>query len=129
MQVSGTVTQVDPLAELVKVDTEGVTTKSGVNVNQDCDDGRYSIMMGNFKVCAMCASGSSGNGVGCTGCNAGTAAGVVGSGTCSPCPKGSYAQGGEFAGACCVVVLDAASPFLALPSPHRLLPVSAACQP
>ena len=64
-----------------------------------CDAGRYGVMVGNFKVCPLCASGTSGDGYGCTSCDAGTAA-TVGATSCSNCDAGSYAQGGEWACAC-----------------------------
>ena len=72
--------------------------KKTTDVAAACSTGRYGVMVGNFKVCALCASGTfSDEGYGCTACYGGTSA-AVGASTCSSCAAGSYAQGGEWAG-------------------------------
>lgn len=99
MQVSGTdPTQVNAGAVLVAAnDLAAAEKRTGEFVGDKCEDGRYGIMVGNFKVCPVCASGTTGDGFGCTTCAAGTRATAVGSDTCVDCTAGSYAQHGEFA--------------------------------
>jgi hypothetical protein len=70
--------------------------RTGDAVGSSCDAGRYGVMVGGFKVCPLCASGTSGDGFGCTACDAGKSKAAVGAATCDACAEGSYAQGGEW---------------------------------
>ena len=90
-----------------------------------CDAGRYGVMVGNFKVCPLCASGTSGDGYGCTSCDAGTAA-AVGATSCSNCVAGSYAQGGEWTFAACLPPACCCR-LLLLPLPPAAAAAAAAC--
>ena len=100
MQSTVTAANVNAYAVAVVAASLATEQKKIDDVGAACDAGRYGVMVGNFKVCPLCASGTSGDGYGCTACDAGTAAAAVGASTCSDCGAGSYAQGGEWAGAC-----------------------------
>lgn len=88
-------TDVNAFAVAVVEGSLSTDQKKTTDVAATCGSGRYGVMVGNFKVCALCASGTSGDGYGCTACDAGTAA-AVGATSCSNCAAGSYAQGGEW---------------------------------
>jgi hypothetical protein len=101
MQSTVVAANVNANAVAVVATSLATAQKKTDDVGAACDAGRYGVMVGNFKVCALCASGTiSDDGYGCTACDAGTAAAAVGASTCINCVAGSYAQGGEWAGAC-----------------------------
>lgn len=86
----------DAFAVVVVADSLGTSQKRTTDVAAACDTGRYGVMVGSFKLCALCASGTAGDdGYGCTTCDSGTAS-AVGAASCSDCQAGSYAQGGEW---------------------------------
>ena len=92
--------EVDARAVVVVAASLADSQKRITDVAAPCEDtyGRYGVMVGNFKVCPLCASGTYGDGYGCTPCDAGTSS-EAGSSSCSTCQAGSYAQSGERAAA------------------------------
>lgn len=110
VQSTVTASDVDANATAVVAASLATAQKKTVDVAAACDSGRYGVMVGNFKVCALCASGTFGDdGYGCTACDAGTSA-AVGASTCGNCAAGSYAQGGEWAESCAPACLHACMP-------------------